>query len=154
MRQNDQADAVGCSVGLRRDCRILRYRPPSVAHRHLAPFCTLRFRYLHSKGIVHRDLKVSHTAMLRRVPSRQLTAFSRSRFVLVQLENFLFSAPGPDSELKMIDFGFSKHFEVGQCHCERVGTPYTVAPEIIKGNYDEKCDIWCTCECITCCLWG
>jgi calcium-dependent protein kinase len=38
-------------------------------------------RYLHSKGIVHRDLK---------------------------LENFLFSSTSADSELKMIDFGLSK----------------------------------------------
>lgn len=46
----------------------------------------------------------------------------------------------------MIDFGLSKHFEVGQCHSERVGTPYTVAPEIILGSYDEKCDMWGKCH--------
>lgn len=33
-------------------------------------------------------------------------------------------------------------FQTGQCHCEQVGTPYTVAPEIIKGSYDEKSDMW------------
>lgn len=72
-------------------------------------------RYLHAKGIVHRDLK---------------------------LENFLFSTKHPDSELKMIDFGLSKHFAVGEVLHEAVGTPYTVAPEVIRGGYDEKCDVW------------
>lgn len=72
-------------------------------------------RYLHSKGIIHRDLK---------------------------LENFLFSSTAQDSELKMIDFGLSKHFRYGEVHHEAVGTPYTVAPEVIRGSYDERCDIW------------
>jgi len=72
-------------------------------------------RYCHSKGIIHRDLK---------------------------LENFLFSSNNPDSELKMIDFGLSKHFKYGETHSEAVGTPYTVAPEVILGSYDERCDVW------------
>jgi Ca2+-binding EF-hand superfamily protein len=40
------------------------------------------------------------------------------------------------------DFGLSKHFTFGVCETQAVGTPYTVAPEVIKGSYDEKCDIW------------
>jgi calcium-dependent protein kinase len=40
----------------------------------------------------------------------------------------------------MIDFGLSKHFRyVGEEHHDAVGTPYSVAPEVIKGAYDEKC---------------
>jgi hypothetical protein len=70
-------------------------------------------RYLHSHKIIHRDLK---------------------------LENFLFESSDPDSELCMIDFGLSKHFRyVGEEHHDAVGTPYSVAPEVIKGAYDEKC---------------
>lgn len=72
-------------------------------------------RYIHSKGIIHRDLK---------------------------LENFLFSTNEGSSELKMIDFGLSKHFKYGEVQHEAVGTPYTVAPEVIHGAYDERCDVW------------
>jgi len=73
-------------------------------------------RYIHSKGIIHRDLK---------------------------LENFLFSTKLGDSELKMIDFGLSKHFSFfGEVQHQAVGTPYTVSPEVIRGSYDERCDVW------------
>lgn len=72
--------------------------------------------YLHSKDIIHRDLK---------------------------LENFLFQDNTQDGELKMIDFGLSKHFVKGEIQHESVGTPYTVAPELLRGDgYDEKCDVW------------
>ena len=60
----------------------------------------------------------------------------------LKLENFLFSDTSPDSELKMIDFGLSKHFKFGEVQHEAVGTPYTVAPEVILGSYDERCDVW------------
>jgi Ca2+-binding EF-hand superfamily protein len=36
----------------------------------------------------------------------------------------------------------SKHFKFGEVLNEAVGTPYTVAPEVIRGQYDERCDCW------------
>jgi Ca2+-binding EF-hand superfamily protein len=51
------------------------------------------------------------------------------------------SQSDPASSL-VSDFGLSKHFSFGENHSEAVGTPYTVAPEIIKGSYNEKCDVW------------
>ena len=47
-----------------------------------------------------------------------------------------------DSQMKMIDFGLSKHFSFDEVLSRAVGTPYTVAPEVILGSYDERCDVW------------
>ena len=60
----------------------------------------------------------------------------------MKLENFLFTDTSPDSELKMIDFGLSKHFKSGEVQREAVGTPYTVAPKVNRGIYDERRDVW------------
>jgi len=60
----------------------------------------------------------------------------------LKLENFLFSNNDTNAELKLIDFGLSKHFQFGETQHEAVGSPYTVAPEVIRGCYDERCDIW------------
>ena len=60
----------------------------------------------------------------------------------LKLENFLFDVEGPESTLRMIDFGLSKHFEPGGVLHQTVGTPYTVAPETILGNYDKMADLW------------
>ena len=50
---------------------------------------------------------------------------------------------GEDGRIKLIDFGLSaqntsKHSKMS----EIVGTPYYVAPEVLKGNYSQKCDMW------------
>eukprot|EP00957_Ditylum_brightwellii_P127737 9741340-Ditylum_brightwellii.AAC.1 len=71
--------------------------------------------YLHSKGIIHRDLK---------------------------LENILFESKDANSNIKIIDFGLSKHFQPGERHKEYVGSLYTMSPEVIWRSYDERCDLW------------
>ena len=42
----------------------------------------------------------------------------------------------------MIDFGLSRVFSKDKKMCQRLGTPFYVAPEVLKKKYDEKCDIW------------
>jgi calcium-dependent protein kinase len=60
----------------------------------------------------------------------------------------LFSDDLEDAEIKLIDFGLSKRFgQIQELHPEEkmhtiVGTPYYVAPEVLKGSYDFSCDIW------------
>jgi calcium-dependent protein kinase len=71
--------------------------------------------YLHSKGIVHRDLK---------------------------LEHFMFSTPG-SQELRMIDFGYASHLDDSGRVSGMAGTTYTKAPEVLQGGeYNEKFDLW------------
>jgi calcium-dependent protein kinase len=76
---------------------------------------TSAVHYLHSRGIVHRDLK---------------------------LENFLFESKTSNSPLILIDFGLSKHFEPEEKLSQRVGSCYYTAPDVLNGSYDHRCDIW------------
>ena len=71
--------------------------------------------YLHAHGVCHRDLKP---------------------------ENILFSNVADDSSLKLIDFGLSKVLDGEKKMKKTVGTTFYMAPEVIKGSYNEKCDIW------------
>jgi serine/threonine protein kinase len=51
-----------------------------------------------------------------------------------------------DSDIKIIDFGLGKIFKHGTGKMmrmkSRMGTPSYVSPGILKGDYNEKCDIW------------
>lgn len=72
-------------------------------------------KYLHERGIVHRDIKP---------------------------ENFLYASKDADAEIKLIDFGLSRFAEPHETLSSQVGTPYYVAPEIVKASYDYRCDYW------------
>ena len=71
--------------------------------------------YCHSKGITHRDIKP---------------------------ENILFKSNDPEAEVKIIDFGLSRKYLSNEKMHTILGTPYYIAPEVLKGEYDEKCDVW------------
>ncbi|KAG5019782.1 hypothetical protein AAZX31_06G180600 [Glycine max] len=72
-------------------------------------------RMCHSNGVMHRDLKP---------------------------ENFLFANKKENSALKAIDFGLSVFFKPGERFSEIVGSPYYMAPEVLKRNYGPEVDVW------------
>ena len=78
--------------------------------------------YLHDNKILHRDIK---------------------------LENIMISDKEKDVEtgeelfwVKIIDFGTAKIFEKNKKEKDVVGSSYYIAPEVLKQNYNEKCDTW------------
>lgn len=78
--------------------------------------------YLEKKGIVHRDLKP---------------------------ENIVFESKRKednikDIPIKIIDFGTATYCKPGEVLKTQVGSPYYIAPEVIKQEYNTKCDIWST----------
>lgn len=70
--------------------------------------------YCHQKKVAHRDLKP---------------------------ENVLLDTKKND-HIKVIDFGTSQVFESAEQMHQTYGTAYYIAPEVLKGDYNEKCDLW------------
>lgn len=78
--------------------------------------------YLHENKIIHRDIKLEN-------------------IMISQKEKDL----NTDEEyfwIKIIDFGTAKLFEKSKKEKDIVGSSYYIAPEVLRQNYDEKCDIW------------
>ena len=81
--------------------------------------------HCHSKRVCHRDLK---------------------------LENLMLSSSRDDAELKLIDFGFCKTFNGSDSMYTVLGSPYYVAPEVLKAKapargcrgsgYGPAADMW------------
>ena len=71
--------------------------------------------YIHEMGICHRDIKP---------------------------ENFLLYKEDDDSHIKLIDFGLAKKVNPNEVMNKPNGTPYYIAPEVLKGSYTTQCDVW------------
>jgi len=54
----------------------------------------------------------------------------------------LFESEGPDSIIKLTDFKHAKIRKSSKPMKKKLGGVFYLAPEVIKGNYTEKCDIW------------
>lgn len=73
--------------------------------------------YLHDQGVCHRDVKP---------------------------ENMMFASHGTieTNVLKIIDFGLACRCNPDKFMTTRVGTPYYMAPQVIRGVYKKQSDIW------------
>ena len=47
-----------------------------------------------------------------------------------------------DSHIKLIDFGLAKRVAPNEVMNAPNGTPYYIAPEVLKGSYTTQCDNW------------
>jgi calcium-dependent protein kinase len=59
----------------------------------------------------------------------------------IKSDNILFEKRDINSQCKIIDFGISTKFSKDKKLTSKNGTPNYIAPEVLKGSYDEKCDI-------------
>lgn len=107
---------------------VQRIRGPSIYHRllkdglHSEADCAAYMqqilsilKYLHSKRIAYRDLK---------------------------LENLVFSSTTNLRELKLVNYNLARMLDHNETMSEKIGSPYYLAPEVLNGHYTEKCDLW------------
>ncbi|KAL7516821.1 hypothetical protein ACHAWX_001798 [Stephanocyclus meneghinianus] len=71
-------------------------------------------KYLHDNGVAHRDIK---------------------------LENIMFDS---NETIKLIDFGLANAYlnDDFKNMTDKVGTLYSMAPEVLMESYDQRCDLW------------
>jgi len=60
----------------------------------------------------------------------------------IKPENFLLYNESDDSHIKLIDFGLAKRVGKNEVMNAPNGTPYYIAPEVLKGSYTTQCDHW------------
>jgi calcium-dependent protein kinase len=78
--------------------------------------------YLHENNILHRDLKPENIL----ISKKEVDLSSEEVYFWIQI----------------IDFGTAKIFEENKTEKSIVGSAYYIAPEVLKKDYNEKCDTW------------
>ena len=78
--------------------------------------------YLHSKNIVHRDLKLENILI------------SDKEYIEMTGEEYF--------DIKIIDFGNARIFDKTNYYNSIVGSSYYIAPEVFLRKYNKECDLW------------
>lgn len=128
--------------------------------------------YLHDKDMVHRDIKPENLLIEASEIIEQINRYNsldnekscfrpaghqdnptcvkdtvnsyRGSLSTLKGENinFLVKTDKIDFNIVLIDFGACTHLDPGKFLSMKFGTPYYIAPEVLKQRYNNKCDIW------------
>lgn len=98
------------------------FKEPFVAYIMYQIFSALI--YCHSQGIIHRDIKLENIFIFDR---------NRNNYPRIKIGDF--------GSAKMIDMSGSNGNN-NLSMKEKIGSYYSMAPEVLRQNYNEKCDLW------------